>query len=111
MGADSVTYKYKTKIGLTLLGLAFDKQVPIEIEYTVRKGCEATREQPAEGPTLELVKITLTDSKGTRYRAHDWLWELFEGDDELQGELLSEAAAADESGRDLRDALRGEAYL
>jgi hypothetical protein len=106
-----VTYKYKTKIGLTLLGLAFDKQVPVEIEYTVSKGCEATREQPAEGPTLELVKITLTDSKGTRYRAHDWLWELFEGDDELQGELFSEADASDDDAREHRDALRSEIRL
>ena len=86
-------YKYKTSLHLTLLGEGSDHSVPIEFEYTVNRGCEATLEQPAEGPSVGLSKITLTGKDGTRYRAHDWLWELFEGDEELCA-LLGKSFAA-----------------
>ena len=105
-------YKYKTSLHLTLLGEGSDHSVPIEFEYTVNRGCEATLEQPAEGPSVGLSKITLTGKDGTRYRAHDWLWELFEGDEELGDELIAEANAADEAAADDHaDAMRSELRL
>ena len=106
-------YKYKTHLHLSLSGLgAADHAVPLEIEYKVRKGSPQTSQDPGEGPSTDLIKITLTDEKGIRYRAHDWLWALLEGDEELQSELLSEANAADQSAADDHaDAMRREIRL
>ena len=101
-------YKYKTIMHLSLSGVSTDPSVPLEIEYTVTKGYAATREEPGQGDTVGIFKITLTDSKGVRYKAHDWLWELFEGNEELGEELLAEARAADDEAREFRDAMRGE---
>ena len=104
-------YKYKTLINLSFAGLGGeDHAVPLEVEYTVDKSYPATREQPAEGGGVNIVKATLTDSKGTRYRAHDWLWEILEADQELTAELLSEASASDDEAREFRDTLRGEHF-
>jgi hypothetical protein len=107
-----VIYKYKTHLTLGLLGSIRLRSVPIEFEYKVSKGYPETREEPGEGPSVDFVKITLTDEKGIRYRAHDWLWEILDGDEELASELLSEANAADESARDDHaDAMRREIRL
>jgi hypothetical protein len=108
-----MTYKYKTFLHLSFSGLGpADHAVPLEIQYTVRKGCEATREQPAEGPEVNITKIALTDQAGIRYRDHRWLTELVEGSEELTAELISEAAAADECARDEHaDAMRREIRL
>jgi hypothetical protein len=108
-----VIYKYKTHLHLSLSGLgAADHAVPLEFEYKVSKGYPETREEPGEGPSVDFVKITLTDEKGIRYRAHDWLWELLEKDGELTNELLSEANAADQcAADDHADAMRREIRL
>jgi hypothetical protein len=104
-------YRYKTLINLAFAGIGGDDHaIPFEVEYTVSKGCEATREQPGEGPSVSILKATLTDSKGTRYRAHDWLWEILEADKELEAELIAEANSSDDDAREHRDALRGEHF-
>jgi len=107
-----LTYTYKTLINLAFAGLGGDDHaVPLELEYAVYRGRDATFEEPAEGPSLTITKATLTDSKGIRYRAHDWLWEILEADQELAAELLSEANASDDDAREHRDALRSEIRL
>jgi len=95
-----MTYKSKTLINLSIAGIGEDNSVQLEIEYSVRKGSAPTSQDPGEGASVDITKATVTDSKGIRYRAHDWLWEIMTGADELTSELLSEAAAADESARD-----------
>lgn len=101
-----MTYTYKTTLGVTLLGLAFDRHVPMEICYDVDKGRSQNSEDPGQPPSVSLTKVTLTGSDGTRYRAHAWLWEILDGDTELEAELLAEANAADEAAADAKSAVR-----
>jgi hypothetical protein len=103
-----LTYTYQTSFTLRLSGLdCGDHHVPLEIVYTVRPGSEATSEQPAEEATVGISKVTLTGKDGTRYRAHDWLWEILVGDKDLGDELIAEANAADEAAADAHgDAMR-----
>jgi len=106
-----MSHKFKTSLHLTFSGLGNESIVPIEFVYTVHWGSAATHEQPAEGPTVGISKITVTDAKGNCSDAPDWLWAVVEDDSELGDELVAEARSDDDAGRELRDALRGEAIL
>jgi len=108
-----MSYTYQTSFTLRLSGLdGSDHHVPLEIVYDVSPGRPQNSEDPGQPPIVKISKATLTDSKGVRYRAHDWLWEILEGNDELGDELVAEANAADESAADDHaDAMRREIRL
>ena len=99
---------FKTSLHLTFSGLANEAVVPVTFEYTVNWGSEATREQPAEGPTVGVRSITLTDSAGGRHDAPAWLWTIVEGDQELGDELVAEARSDDEAAAEHAAAMKSE---
>jgi len=105
-------YRFKTSLHLTFSGLDKESIVPVEFDYTVNWARDATFEEPAEGTTVGIRKITVIDSKGERYPAPDWLWAVVENDGELGDELVAEARNDNERAADEHaDAMRSEVRL
>ncbi len=116
----SALHTYRTGIVLSLSDSVDAAQHDVEliVRYTVRPGCEVTREQPGEGPSIEFSSATISQGYGLvgfgrkNYDAPDWLWTFIEKDEELQAELLSHAEQMDEYARDqVADAKREEQML
>lgn len=108
---------YKTGILFTLSDSVDAKEHDVElvIKYRVSPGCEPTREQPGEGPTVSIESAILRSLHvmPTTYEdAPRWLWPYLEDDEALTAELLAHAAASDEYARDqAADARREERRL
>jgi len=100
------SYTYRTGIMFTLSDAreAKEHDVFLTLRYSVHPGCEPTREQPGEGPSVSIHSATVRSLSQTmsrwEYDAPEWLWPHIEDDAALEAELLTHAAQQDEAARD-----------
>lgn len=109
-------YTFRTDFDFSLVPWGPEHQVELSIRYSVQPGCEPTREQPGEGPSVEFSSARIIVGHGTvnrrEYDVPDWLWPFIEADEELAGDMLQAARDADEYARDqAADARREEQKL
>lgn len=112
-----MAHTYKTGIVFTLSDSsdALQHDVNLTLKFTVYPGCEPTREQPGEGPSVSIQSATircLHRGDGREHDAPDWLWPFLEADEALAAEMLASAAHDDEYARDqAADARREERQM
>jgi hypothetical protein len=92
-------YTYRTDLRFTVDG-GEEQSVSLILRYYVHPGCEPTREQPGEAPYAEISAKSRIHIAGDQYPLSDWMYDFLDPDETLRAELLSNAADADEYGRD-----------
>lgn len=86
--------------------------VQVELGYTFSKGAPATREQPEEGDSAEIMTVFVIERDGRRTCAPTWLFEIVEEDDDIAAQLLAAALIDHQSAADDHaDMLREERML
>src|SRR5690554_4319880 len=93
-------YTVKSPLHMALWEGGGEVEIDAIISFTVSPGREATREEPAEAPEVEIVKFQLASVGAVFADAPDWMVRRFECDDSFNDWLISEAADRDEYERD-----------